>query len=476
MKIVFCYPTISDGCTKTRDIGLAPHMSLLCLATHLKKVIPDVKVKIIDGNHYSIKETIDQIIAFSPDVVGMSVDFTNYENAVLIANRVKMVSKDIKIGLGSNHASNMYKQILSNQPCIDFIVRNDGEEAIEQYVRFIMGQDDITEVPNICFRGSSGIEVNKLKIYHDLDFSAPDYSLVDIGKYFDQQEKVFGQGYRMMQFTSQRGCANKPLCVFCGRYGDGMRFRNPDLCAKDMADIAERYQLTEVWDRSDSFVQDHEWFKAFARSINKYTDRFSNGQATFKTYARGDQLLDTEVVDYIRKLNFRILFIGYEAGDDTILKNINKNANTSTYYQATQNVLSRGIQVDASFIVGLPGENKQTLKNHIEFVKNLVKMGLRKIRVNRLLVLPGTPLYKKVTEKYPDLAKTDTLNMPELQYKLFETDFYDLSDFGGKVENFMDALTETASEMVQIVESAGGSTEGYGHNKGLVLNKGKEIS
>ena len=205
------------------------------------------------------------------------------------------------------------------------------------------------------------------------------------------------------------------------------------------------------------------------------TDRFSNGKTTFKTYSRADQLLRQDVIEVLKSLHFRMVFIGYEAGDDRILKNIGKHANVQVYETATKNVLNNGIDIDASFIVGLPGENKESLKNHIEFVKKLNKMGLDKIRVNRLLVLPGTPLYRKIIQKFPEIADKDIVPMDDLQKMIFQTDLYDLSEFDNDVDKFIEALLETAHIMANVITEHGGASEGYGHGKGENILEGKEL-
>ena len=162
----------------------------------------------------------------------------------------------------------------------------------------------------------------------------------------------------------------------------------------------------------------------------------------------------------MKEMNFRMVYIGYEAGDDTLLTAMNKHETVAQYLDATKRVLDAGIDIDASFIIGLPGENRETLKNQLAFVETLASMGLKKIKVNRVLVLPGTPLYETVCEKYPDVRLADSLDNPDMQRKLYST--YDLNDFGS-VDNFISAIDETASAMVKTISDAGGCAEGYGY-------------
>lgn len=451
-------------------------MALLCIAGHLLDRFDDVEVEMVDGHHEDMGEIERAIERFAPDFVGCSVDFTNYDNAVEVCRFAKARDERILTVMGSNHASNLYREILANQPAVDYISLGDGEPSWESLVRICRGELDVSQGSNLAYRGGGGEVLVTGASRLDLTKMVPvRYDLVDLNRYFEVQRKVMDEGFRMLQFTSQRGCANRPLCVFCGRYTDGLRFRDPAVFAEEVAFWAEELDLSEVWDRSDSFIQNPRWLKRFCDELEKRTDRFSLGRSTFKTYARADQLLSSDVCECLKRLNFRMVFIGYEAGDDRILRNIGKHATCDVYRRATENVFESGLDIDASFIVGLPGENRESLANHLAFVCELVDMGLTKIRVNRLLVLPGTPLYEAVMRLRPELRGRDAIPQDELQRSLFRTDLYDLADFDGDEVRFEEALRETADAMTAAVLARGGGAEGYGYGKGENILSGRQF-
>lgn len=512
MKILLCYPPVAEAYNAIRDSGLAPHLSLLCIASHLKSVFSGLKFCILDGHHIPREQIEEQMLAFAPDIIGYSVDFTNYHEAVLLSRFAKAHIPDAFNVCGSNHATNLCEEILQNQKSMDFVSLYDGEPSWEDLVRIKRGEISRAEGRNLAYRAqdemgaaavgrsaapsvSGAATPSENSAASSADGSAPppeiirtrtermeltymadvDYDLIDLEPYFSRQKKVLGETFRMLQFTSQRGCANKPLCVFCGRYTDGIRFRDPEDYAREVAYWTEKLDLTEVWDRSDSFIQNVNWVKEFCTALEKHTDRFLTGKTTFKTYARADQLLRGDVIEMLKRLNFRMVFIGYEAGDDRILKNIGKHATLDVYRRATENVLSHGMDIDASFIVGLPGENRESMENHVRFAEELVGMGLDKIRVNRLLVLPGTPLYAAVMRTFPQLKGRDEIHQDELQRKLFLTDLYDLSEFGNDPDRFEAELRKTAEAMTGAVLLSGGGAEGYGYGKGRNILSGQQI-
>lgn len=97
MKILLCYPPVSEEYEKIRDAGVAPHLSLLCLGTHIKKTFEDVEVDLCDGHHVAYEMICAQIRKENYDVIGFSVDFTNYITSVRLANFARIVTRIRKL-------------------------------------------------------------------------------------------------------------------------------------------------------------------------------------------------------------------------------------------------------------------------------------------------------------------------------------------------------------------------------------------
>ena len=224
MKVCICYPPVSREYDKIRDAGLAPHLSLLCLGTHIKNAVEDAEILLYDGHHDSYDAICGKLQKDMPDIIGFSVDFTNYNSSVALADFAKRLNHDVKIGCGSNHASNLYKQILNNQPSYDFVGINDGEELMVAYIRYLKGQLNRGDVPNLAYRNIGEIVCNPIKVFDLKKMHSVEYEMTDLNQYFRTQKEVFDEVLNRLQFTSQRRCANRPLCLFCGRYNDGMRF------------------------------------------------------------------------------------------------------------------------------------------------------------------------------------------------------------------------------------------------------------
>ena len=87
----------------------------------------------------------------------------------------------------------------------------------------------------------------------------------------------------------------------------------------------------------------------------------------------------------------RLLIVGYESGDEQILKNIKKGATIDMAQRFTENCHKLGLTIHGDFIVGLPGETRETLRKTIEFAK---KLDVETIQVSLGHAFPGTEFYE----------------------------------------------------------------------------------
>jgi hypothetical protein len=92
----------------------------------------------------------------------------------------------------------------------------------------------------------------------------------------------------------------------------------------------------------------------------------------------------------MKEAGCRLLIVGYESGDQQILKNIKKGATTERARQFTKDCHKLGLVIHGDFILGLPGETHETINNTIAFAKEL---DVETIQVSVAHAYPGTELY-----------------------------------------------------------------------------------
>jgi len=118
------------------------------------------------------------------------------------------------------------------------------------------------------------------------------------------------------------------------------------------------------------------------------------------TFVRLDALNEKNV-DLLKKTNCVDVQVGFESGDDRILKNMGKKANTDTYIRILNYLSELDISIRGSFIVGYPGENQESINNTIDFINRLPTNRNATIFVGfaPFILLPLAPIYLESARK-----------------------------------------------------------------------------
>jgi radical SAM superfamily enzyme YgiQ (UPF0313 family) len=102
-----------------------------------------------------------------------------------------------------------------------------------------------------------------------------------------------------------------------------------------------------------------------------------------------------ETLKTMRDHGLRLLLVGYESGVQRILDNIKKGIRLEEAREFTANCKKLGITIHGTFILGLPGETPETIRETIEFAKSL---DVFSIQVSLAAPYPGTELYRQAKE------------------------------------------------------------------------------
>ena len=100
--------------------------------------------------------------------------------------------------------------------------------------------------------------------------------------------------------------------------------------------------------------------------------------------------VDYETLKAMRDAGCRLLIVGYESGDPGILRNIKKGATVERALHFTRDAHKLGLTIHGDFIIGLPGETRETIRRSLEFAKRL---DTETIQVSLAHPYPGTSFY-----------------------------------------------------------------------------------
>ena len=142
-------------------------------------------------------------------------------------------------------------------------------------------------------------------------------------------------------------------------------------------------QVKEVFFEDDTFTIDKKRVLAF-------TEEYKRRRLDIVWACNARAELDYEAMRKMKEANCRLLIVGYESGSDGILQNIKKGITVEDIKQFAQGARRTGLLVLGDFIIGLPGETKETVGKTRKLIKE-VKPEL--LQVSVASPFPGTEFY-----------------------------------------------------------------------------------
>jgi radical SAM superfamily enzyme YgiQ (UPF0313 family) len=163
-----------------------------------------------------------------------------------------------------------------------------------------------------------------------------------------------------------------------------MRTRSPQNVYEEVKWIKENLpEVREISFDDDTFSADRNHARAVAELIKPLN-------VVWTINARAN--CDFETLQIMRDAGLRHVIVGYESGNPQILKNIKKGVTREQAIEFTKNCKKLGITIHGAFIMGLPGETRETIKETIEYAKRL---DLESIQVSLASPYPGTEFYEQ---------------------------------------------------------------------------------
>jgi len=353
-----------------------------------------------------IKKVVNEI---NPDVVGIGNQYTSQvDNAVKTAEAVKEVRREIEVIVGGPHASVMPATFLEGYNAVDYVVMREGEITLPELLESIAGYRDIATVKGVAFKKEGKLIVNEQREFIENldDLPLPAYELIDMERYFyfNEQGKNGRETYkypgseRSVSIITSRGCPFN--CVFCSIHlSMGRRFRSHsvDFVIMHIKYLKERYNLKHIHFEDDNFS-----FK-----ISRFNDILggmieNNLNITWDTPngVRADYL-NEDILKKCAISGCTYLRIGVESANMEVSKKIiRKHLEIDKVIEIAKLCNKIGIDLEAFYIIGFPGEKIHQMKDTIDFaIKQERLHGLYPYDMFTATPLIGTDLYKICLER-----------------------------------------------------------------------------
>ena len=317
------------------------------------------------------------------DLVIIHTSTPSFANDVKVAEALKTAKPSLKIGMVGAKVAVQPRESLARSTAIDFVARNEFDFTIKE----VAEDRPWSEIDGITYRDANGeIQHNKERAtLEDMD-SLP--FVTEVYKRDLRMEDYF-IGYLMhpyVSFYTGRGC--KSHCTFClwpqTVGGHRYRVRSPQNVAQEIAQGMKLFPQAREWFfDDDTFTDDLPRAEAIARELGKLGVVWScNAKAN----------VPRETLKIMRDNGLRLLLVGYESGNQQILFNIKKGMRIEVAEKFTKDCHELGIKIHGTFIMGLPGETKETIEQTIKWA---TKINPHTIQVSLAAPYPGTFLYNQ---------------------------------------------------------------------------------
>src|SRR5580658_10095735 len=359
----------------TREIESYWYPVWLCYPAGM---LPDSKV--VDAPPHKI--SIEQTVAMANDFE-LLVLFTStpgFHVDVKMAEMMKDTNPKLKVAFVGPPVTVEPEKSLRTSPAIDFVVRREFDYQIADYAR----GTPVEDLPGVSFRKNGHIVNNPerppIENLDDLPWVTKVYQRdLDVRRY----NVPFLLNPFISLYTS-RGCP--AMCTFClwpqTHSGHRWRLRSTDDIAREVAFAKDAFPYAK-----EIFFDDDTFNYQKARTI-ELCKKLKPVNFTWSCTSR--VTTDYETLKAMKEAGCRLLIVGYESGDQQILKNIKKGATIDMALRFTDNCKKLGLVVHGDFIIGLPGETRETIRRTIDFAKRL---DTETIQVSIAHALPGTELH-----------------------------------------------------------------------------------
>jgi anaerobic magnesium-protoporphyrin IX monomethyl ester cyclase len=364
-----------------------PPLSLSYLASAL--IQEGIEVKILDFlvTQYHPKKLRRELEEYQPQLVGATCVTLNYPIARRMLKVCKAFNPHIFTVIGGPHVTFTPEETLLPSPWIDAIVIGEGERALVELARAVEEGKDMQNVPGIAFAdGGMVVKTSRRVLIESLDqLPLPARELLPMAKY-----RALGTPCTVI---TSRGCPYS--CIFCSghrMFGPKVRFRSPGFVVDEIEKIQRDFGLVKINIVDDTFTLNHHHSRAVCEEMIRRDLKMK-----WSVFARVDRI-SKDLAQLMKRAGCEWILFGVESGDEGILKTVKKGITLDEVRRGVRIASEAGINVFNSFILGLPGESRDTALKSLAFGDELYHKYGAKYGFHMLSPLPGTEIYERAKD------------------------------------------------------------------------------
>lgn len=365
-------------------------LGLAYIASVLERNNIDVRILDCQALDYNLIDFEDYLKREKPKIVGIFCVTTTVDMSVRTAESSKKINPNTKTILGGPHATIMPRDLMANKD-IDYVVYGEGEYTALELTGYLLGKSTkkIEGINGIYYKKNGTVHNTAPREYiKNLDeIPHPAYHLLPVERY-----KPGAGTYKKlpaMNIISSRGCPYN--CTFCSKaiFGKTYRERSADNVVDEIKYLATKFGVRDIVFNDDTITINKKRLIEICDKMKK-----EGLDIAWSCMGRVNNI-DEEMLNAMKKAGCIQICYGIESGDEGMLKSIKKGITLEQVRKAVKITKKVGIEVRGSFIMGSPGETRQTLQKTIDFSKEL---DLDIAAFNIATPFPGTEMFTYARE------------------------------------------------------------------------------
>jgi len=370
-------------------ISEIPYLSSAVLAAAL--IEKDIQTQILDLS-ISLnpkKDLLVKLEKFKPTHVGITFTTPLFFEAKNIAKIIKRFDDEIILICGGAHSTALPRETLERTD-FNILCYGEGDKTIVEIIQ-ASSVKDLKKIKGIFYKEDNKIKINPpVQLIENLNtLPLPAWHLYDLKKY--RASKLSAKGSPVGPIETSRGCVYG--CTYCNKkiFGKCFRFKSVKRVVEEFEHLKKSgFNEIHVWD--DMFTTHMPRAKEICDEIVKRNIKIPWAL----TCGIRVNNVDQEIFYKLKKAGCHAVYFGVESGDQKILDRVKKGITLIQAKKAVKMAKKAGLETVTFFMLGLPGETKESIKKTINFA---IELDSDYAKTTILTPYPGTPIFEEWDKK-----------------------------------------------------------------------------
>ena len=322
------------------------------------------QVRILDASTQRVapRDLPREVRRFDPELVVATVSTPTYESDLTVIEDLAGWTKAYRAAMGVHVTATPAETLAESR--LHAVVRGEPEWTVADLAAALSSGRDLATVRGLSFRRADGEIVHNADRGFEGDIDELPPPARDLVREEDYFLPIVSRPYTLV--VPSRGCPHH--CTYCtapAYYGKRLRQRTPARVVDEIEEIAKRGVVKDFTMWSDTFTLDRRFVLDMCRELQT-----RHLGIRWMCNSRVDSI-DAEMAAAMKASGCIGISFGIESGVQQILDNVRKGTTVEQGRIAVRTVKSAGIQTLGHFILGLPGETPETIRQTIAYAKDV---------------------------------------------------------------------------------------------------------